>query len=288
MPITHSPLRYPGGKTAIFDIISTIADENNIKPCNYAEPYAGGAGLALTMLFSGYASNIYLNDIDRSIWAFWYSILNNCDDFIKKIESTDITIEEWHKQRDIQNNKTKASLFDLGFSSFFLNRTNRSGIILKAGVIGGLSQNGKYTLDCRFNKTDLIRKIKKIKSFEEKIHISNEDAIDFMNNFERKNVTNPLLCIDPPYFEKGSSLYTNFYEKDDHSKLRDTITSLKSPWILTYDNADEIRELYKNNDCFNFDINYSAANKRVGKEILVKSKNINLPTSLNIERLIAA
>ncbi|MGC1058617.1 DNA adenine methylase [Pantoea agglomerans] len=288
MPITHSPLRYPGGKTAIFDIISTIADENNIKPCNYAEPYAGGAGLALTMLFSGYASNIYLNDIDRSIWAFWYSILNNCDDFIKKIESTDITIDEWHKQRDIQNNKTKASLFDLGFSSFFLNRTNRSGIILKAGVIGGLSQNGKYTLDCRFNKIDLIRKIKKIKSFEGKIHISNEDAIDFMSNFERKNVTNPLLCIDPPYFEKGSSLYTNFYEKDDHSKLRDIITSLKSPWILTYDNADEIRELYKNHDCFNFDINYSAANKRVGKEILVKSKNISLPTSLNIERLIAA
>jgi len=240
------------------------------------------------MLFSGYASNIYLNDIDRSIWAFWHTILNDCDKFVEKIESINITIDEWYTQREVQNNKAVASLFDLGFSSFFLNRTNRSGIILKAGVIGGLSQNGKYTLDCRFNKGDLIRKILKINSMKKNIHISNDDAIDFMKNFENKEVTNPFLCIDPPYFEKGSSLYTNFYEKSDHAKLKDVIISLKSPWVLTYDNADEIRELYKNQDCFSFDINYSAAKKRVGKEVLVKSKNINLPTTLKIQRLIAA
>jgi len=288
MPITHSPLRYPGGKSSIFDMISKIADENDFKPCNYAEPYAGGAGLALSMLFSGYASNIYLNDIDRSIWAFWHTILNDCDNFVDKIKSTNITIDEWHAQREVQNNKRNANLFDLGFSSFFLNRTNRSGIILKAGVIGGLSQSGKYTLDCRFNKADLIRKILKINSFRENIHISNSDAIVFMKSFESKKVPHPFLCIDPPYFEKGSSLYTSFYEKNDHAKLKDVITSLKSPWVLTYDNADEIRELYKNQDCFSFDINYSAAKKRVGKEILVKSKNINLPATLNINRLIAA
>lgn len=288
MPITHSPLRYPGGKSAIFDIMSSIVEGNDIKPCNYAEPYAGGAGLALSMLYNGFADNIYLNDIDRSIWAFWHSILNEHERFIEKINSISVTIAEWHRQRDIQINKLSVDLFDLGFSSFFLNRTNRSGIILKAGVIGGLSQQSKYTLDCRFNKVDLIRKINKINDYKDRVHISNKDAIEFMLDMERKNIPNSIYCIDPPYYEKGSSLYTNFYEKDDHGELKKMIASLKSPWILTYDNAKEIRELYQGFDCFNFDINYSAAKKRVGKEILIKSNNLTLPPKLNAERLIAA
>lgn len=288
MPITHSPLRYPGGKSAIFDIMSAIVDENEIKPCNYAEPYAGGGGLALSMLFNGFAENIYLNDIDRSIWAFWHSIIYNSDKFIDKIQSTEISINEWYIQREIQSNKEAADLFELGFSSFFLNRTNRSGIILKAGVIGGLSQGGKYTLDCRFNKTDLIRKIKKIADHKNNIHLSNDDAIVFMKKIEGDSLPNTLFCIDPPYFEKGSSLYTNFYEKNDHSTLSNVISSLNSPWVLTYDNAKEIRELYKNQDCYIFDINYSAAHKRVGKEVFVKSKKINLPQRLCNIRLTAA
>lgn len=162
MARTFSPLRYPGGKSSIFPMVSSILKDNFDKPCRYIEPYAGGGGLALAVLYSDNAAEIHLNDLDRSVWAVWHCILNETESFIEKIRKTDVTIDEWHKQREIQNCKDKHSDIDVGFSSFFLNRTNRSGIILKAGVIGGLSQNNDlYKLDCRFNKEDLIRRIEK-------------------------------------------------------------------------------------------------------------------------------
>ncbi|MGQ8886880.1 DNA adenine methylase [Serratia sp. TSA_105.2] len=277
MPITHSPLRYPGGKTAIFDIVSGIVNENGMSNVTYAEPYAGGAGLALSMLYSGLVNEIYLNDIDRSIWSFWDSVVNNTDEFIEKIISTPVTIDEWHNQKDIQKNKLKSSAIDLGFSTFFLNRTNRSGII-KAGVIGGISQNGNYKLGCRYNKNNLITKIKTISSMRDKISVFNMDANEFINSVSSDE--NVFLCIDPPYFVKGASLYTNFYEKHDHEILRDTICNISNSWILTYDNAKEIQELYAEKEMFTFNLNYSAGDKKKGEEILIKSTNIKIPNSM--------
>ncbi|WP_336192811.1 DNA adenine methylase [Providencia stuartii] len=277
MKLTYSPLRYPGGKSAISEMVSTLITHNNLNSYSYAEPYAGGAGLALSLLFSDKVKSIYLNDIDRSIWSFWNAVLNDSERFINKIISTEITIEEWHKQRDVQHNKEQADSFDLAFSTFFLNRTNRSGIILKAGVIGGLKQSGEYKLDCRFNKEGLINRIKLINSKKDKIHISNSDAIDFMKKISRRKV---LFSIDPPYYEKGASLYTNFYQKNDHYDLSQSILKLKKPWILTYDFAYEIYNLYKEKKCFSFDLNYSAAHKRVGKELLVMSDGMSIPDSL--------
>ncbi|REF27969.1 DNA adenine methylase [Xenorhabdus cabanillasii] len=277
MKPTYSPLRYPGGKSAISEMVSSLITYNDLNSHSYAEPYAGGAGLALSLLFSNKVKSIYLNDIDRSIWSFWNAILTDSERFIKKIISTDITIDEWHKQRDIQHNKEQADIFDLAFSTFFLNRTNRSGIIFKAGVIGGFSQSGKYKLDCRFNKKGLVDRINRIAQKKDKIHVYNMDAIDFMSKIKRKKI---LLSIDPPYYEKGSSLYTNFYQKDDHCNLSKNILKLKKPWILTYDFAYEIYDLYKEKKCFSFDLNYSAAHKRIGKELLVISDGISIPDSL--------
>ncbi|MGL4388214.1 MAG: DNA adenine methylase [Brevinema sp.] len=162
MRISPSPLRYPGGKSSTFPMVSDIILSNDLQGCHYIEPYAGGSGLALLLLFKGIVSEIHLNDLDRSIWAFWNNVLNHKDAFIETIIATDVTIEEWHRQREIQLKKEIVDSFDLGFSSFFLNRTNRSGIILKAGMIGGYKQNGNYKLDCRFNKNNLISKINKI------------------------------------------------------------------------------------------------------------------------------
>ncbi|MBT0360460.1 DNA adenine methylase [Morganella morganii] len=277
MKLTYSPLRYPGGKASISEMISSIIAHNNLSSFSYAEPYAGGAGLALSLLFSNKVNDIYLNDIDRSIWSFWYTILTNSKDFIEKIISTDVTINEWYKQKDIQYNKEQADVFDLAFSTFFLNRTNRSGIILKAGVIGGLSQSGKYKIDCRFNKENLIKRINKIVEMRDKIHIYNMDAIDFMKKIKGKQV---FLSIDPPYYEKGSSLYTNFYQENDHFILSKHIAELENPWLLTYDYNREIYDLYKDKKCFSFDLNYSAAHKRVGKELLIISDRISLPKNL--------
>lgn len=282
MPQTPSPLRYPGGKTSILPLISKIIAGNKLDKGHYVEPYAGGCGLALSLLFKGYVHELHLNDLDRSISCFWDAILNHTDNFIEKIISTDITIKEWHQQREIQHNKDAASDLDLAFSSFFLNRTNRSGVILKAGVIGGLAQAGKYKLDCRFNKSGLIERIRRIEKYKHRIHLYNLDAVEFINQTSQSLPEKSVYCVDPPYFVKGSTLYTNFYQKEDHKEIADTLNNLNRPWILTYDNAPAIQELYKNRKQYRFNLNYSAAHKRIGTELLITSDNLSLSSELNL------
>ena len=160
MTRTASPLRYPGGKSALHNLVSDIIHANGLDGGHYAEPFAGGGGLAHSLLFEGIVREIHLNDIDPAIAAFWRAILEQNDELCAMIETTPVTIEQWHDQKKIY-----ARFFEqrddlqLGFATLFLNRTNRSGIIKGAGVIGGLRQTGNYLLDCRFNKVDLIRKI---------------------------------------------------------------------------------------------------------------------------------
>lgn len=286
MSATPSPLRYPGGKAAIQDMISAIICSNGLVGGHYAEPYAGGGGLALSLLFKQYIHEIHLNDLDRSVWSFWHSILNNTEQFIDKIMVTPVSIDEWHKQREIQNNKDRYNDFELGFSSFFLNRTNRSGIILKAGVIGGLEQKSKYALDCRFNKKGLIDRIKRVEKYKHRIHLYNMDAIEFMKDVDASMPIKAMFCIDPPYFDKGSLLYTNFYNAEDHKDVSETIIKLKHPWLLTYDNAPEINKLYKNCNRYTYSLNYSAATKRVGTELLVTKNDIAIPDDLGITKVI--
>ncbi|HEO6930813.1 TPA: DNA adenine methylase, partial [Streptococcus agalactiae] len=169
-----SPLRYPGGKSQVYDFVKELVNLNETN--TYIEPYMGGMGIALKLLVNNDVKQIMVNDYDRSIYAFWYSVLNHTNQLIDKIESTPITIEEWKKQRKIQQGKeTCHDLLTLGFSTLFLNRTNRSGII-KAGVIGGLKQDGNYKLDCRFNKEKTIKKIRLIASYKKQIKLYNIDA----------------------------------------------------------------------------------------------------------------
>lgn len=274
MAMAPSPLRYPGGKFGIRKMISTIINEQELDRGHYIEPYAGGAGLALSLLFGGHVHEIHLNDLDRSIWSFWYSILNETERFIDKIENIEVTLDEWKIQREVQENKKEADIFELGFSTFFLNRTNRSGIIQKAGVIGGLKQDGSYKLDCRFGKAGLIERIERINKYAHRIHLYNEDAIEFIQRAERELPENKVFCIDPPYYHKGSTLYTNFYEHSDHLIISEIIANLESKWLLTYDNCEEISGLYQQFPQFTFNLNYTAAKKRLGKELLITNMDI--------------
>ncbi len=276
MSRTSSPLRYPGGKSCLKPIVSKIFKANKLQRFHYAEPYAGGCGLALSLLFSGYVSDIHINDIDPSIWSFWHSVLNHTDDLIRLIEGVDISVSEWRKQQEIQLNEDLEDPLSLGFSAFFLNRTNRSGIIAGAGVIGGLQQAGNYKIDCRFNREDLCRRIRRISKYRSRIHLSRKDALVFMEEGDMLP-DDTFFCIDPPYFNKGSSLYTSFYEPKDHVIVADSIMKLNHPWVVTYDNTEQIRSLYRQRRQFVFDINYSVQTKRVGTELLIASKGLRLP-----------
>jgi DNA adenine methylase len=277
---TASPLRYPGGKSALNNTVAAIMRENRIDLGHYAEPFAGGGGLALSLLFDGTVREIHLNDIDPTIGAFWRSAIHNTEDLIQLIKATPVTIEEWHRQKDIYNSDNATDDLALGFSTLFLNRTNRSGIIKGAGVIGGLKQTGNYQLDCRFNKENICKRIKRIAKYRNRIHFSQMDALDFLTQVEAELPARSLICADPPYYGKGSKLYTSFYEHKDHAALATAIMKVNLPWITTYDNCSEIRGLYLRNRQYDFSVQYSAQTKRLGSELLIVSKGLRIPSSL--------
>lgn len=284
MPLSYSPLRYPGGKTSIFELVSEFIKVNKLQRRHYAEPYAGGCGLALALLYHGFVSDIHINDIDRGIWAFWDAVLNHTERLEEKINTTTINMDEWYKQKEVIQNPKIYDDFGVGFATFFLNRTNRSGIIKNAGVIGGKNQEGNYKLDCRFNKTDLIKRIRRVAKYKSRIHLTHQDAIHFIQKAENCLPEETFFCIDPPYFNKGSSLYTNFYEKNDHAQIADAILELNRPWILTYDNDDEIKKLYKTRRQFEINLNYSANVKRVGTELMITSKRLYIPKPFKVNQ----
>ena len=270
-----SPLRYPGGKAKIADFIKQVVKDNDLLDGVYVEPYAGGAAVALSLLMDEYVSRIIINDKDRSIYAFWYSVLYDTDRLCKLIEETPVTMETWWEQRTFQSveNKETTDLLTLGFSTFFMNRTNRSGII-KAGVIGGFDQRGNYKIDARYRKEDLIARIRRIASYADRIELHHEDAVDFVKHIVQVLPQNTILYLDPPYYKKERGLYMNYYEDADHEKIRDVITNVDTfRWVVSYDNSLFIKELYHSFRSQEFYLNYSANNNGKGTEVIFFSNN---------------
>lgn len=278
MSRSASPLRYPGGKACLYELAVEFLKTNSLTERNYVEPYSGGCGLALSLMFSGHVTKVHLNDLDRSIWAFWKCVLDHRDELVERIEHTELNISEWERQRTVQQSKASAEIIDLGFSTFYLNRTNRSGIIHGGGIIGGKSQDGQWKMDCRYNKSELIRRIDRIYKYKNRINIYNEDAETFLDNIGNNIPSTSVVYIDPPYHDKGAQLYKNSYRHDDHSRISIRISKLKCPWFLTYDNVDPIRKLYQGYPQLEIDIGYSVQTKRRGSELLVAAKQLELPT----------
>lgn len=264
----YTPLRYPGGKGKLSSFIKDIFTTNNLLGGVYIEPYSGGAGVALYLLLEGYAENIIINDIDYTIYSFWKTLIDDTEWLCQKIYDTDVSIKNWYIQREINLHPKQFSLNEVGFSTFFMNRTNRSGII-KGGVIGGKDQTGKYKIDARYNKNDLINRILRISKYKSKIEVYNKDAIELSKSILQNLGSKCLFYFDPPYFNKSKTLYTNSYTKNDHINVSTFIKQLKCPWIVTYDDVPSIRRLYEPCPYSELLINYSAYKNAVkGKEIL--------------------
>jgi putative uncharacterized protein (fragment) len=268
-----SPLRYPGGKRRIYPFIAKLIRENDLVGFGYAEPYAGGAGLALQLLMDRYVDMICINDLDRSIYSFWYSVLNYPEEFCRWIDKVEISIDNWRYFRELQKSKNSVDFLELGQSTFFLNRTNVSGII-KGGPIGGLLQSGKYKLDARFNRKDLISRILSIAKESSKIHLSNEDGIDFIDRID-KVPDDYLVYLDPPYYKKASSLYMNYFQDAHHIKLRERVESLTKKWLVSYDNTDFILQLYSSYRKIRYSLSQCTSN-RVGDEVIILGNGLNV------------
>jgi Site-specific DNA methylase len=272
----YSPLRYPGGKTKIYKFVKKIIELNNLSNCEYIEPFAGGAGIAIALLLEGIVNYVRINDYSKSIFCFWDSVLNRTDDLCKLISDTPVTIDVWRHQKDVL--KDDVTSLEMGFAAFFLNRTNRSGIIKNGGVIGGIEQGGTWKIDARYNKKQLIERIQKIALRKNQIEATNYECLAFIDYIKQLKKNNSLIYFDPPYISNGKRLYENYYTIADHEILSKKIKNEVSiPWILTYDKSDIIKELYKGFTIKCFELDYSAYLRRKGTEMLICDKRIELP-----------
>lgn len=275
-----SPLRYPGGKRRLANFIKTIYHVNNLLDGDYIEPYAGGASVALSLLFDEYARFIHINDLDYLVYAFWYSVLNLTDDLCRKIIDTPINMETWQKQKKIFT-AVDSPILDLGFSTFFLNRTNRSGI-LTGGVIGGKLQNTDMKLDVRFNKNDLIQRIEKIARFRNRIKLYNLDSSKFLVDVIPTLSDKAFIYLDPPYYLKGTQmLYSNYYEPNDHYNVSNIVRGLPRKWIISYDNVPQVKNIYSGYRFLEYDLNYSAQQRYKGAEIIYFCNELIIPNINN-------
>lgn len=272
-----SPLRYPGGKSKLSSFIKSIIDDQLEGIDTYIEPFAGGAGVALDLLITGSVEKIIINDYDKAIYSIWRALLTETNRFIDAIEKTEITIDEWHRQKAIYvNNKSKYS-FELAFATFFLNRTNHSGII-SAGPIGGYAQTGNYNIDARFNKEQIIKKIELISKKKKSIKLYNKDIRSFIQQVISVNQENSFVYFDPPYYLKGQELYQNFLNDTDHREIHNNIVQyVNCPWVMTYDNVANIANIYKDFVVKQYNLTYSLANKGTSSELIIFSDEKLIP-----------
>lgn len=282
--VNYSPLRYPGGKNKLSDYVKEIYELNQLHGNEYLEPFAGGAGVALSLLLSEHVYQIHINDIDKGIYAFWHSVLNETDELCKLIHDTEVTIENWRKFREDVINVDELSTLELGFRTFFLNRTNRSGII-KAGVIGGVEQKGKWKLDARYSKESLINRIQTIGFYKQRIQLDNLDVLEFLR--KKKDVLKKpnFIYFDPPYYIKAQELYQNHFGHEDHDQLSQHIQKLEDVhWMVSYDAHPEILSIYESVDTEVFNIRYSADKHYEGSEAMFFANSLKRPSQVYTSR----
>lgn len=276
--IHFTPLRYPGGKAKLAGYVKSILEENRLLDGEYVEPYAGGAGIGLELLFHEYVSCIHINDVSRPVHAFWKSVLDHTEELCRLVVKTPLTVAAWDKQKRILDSPSLHGAVELGFATFFLNRTNRSGI-LNGGIIGGRDQTGPWKIDARYNAKELVRRIEAISKLRDRIKLTRQDALKFLKRGALKWPKETLIYLDPPYYIKGRDLYYDFYEHEDHEKVAEFMNGDidRQRWIVSYDNVPAIRKLYKGARHVVYDIGYSARSASRGSEVMFFSDDLKVP-----------
>ena len=278
-----SPLRYPGGKASLSGFLSRTIELNDLSGCSYFEPFAGGAGAALRLLREGVVSELHLNDFDPHIVSFWRAILDESERFADAVLSIPVNIQEWNRQQQVYRLADPGKTFEVGFATFYLNRCNRSGIILGAAPIGGYAQAGEWKIDARFYRESLAERVLAIGKRREQIHITNMDAIDFLAERlpDRPDRQSSFTYLDPPYYSNGSRLYMTFDNDQRHSELaRYMQQRLNCNWVMSYDDTEFIRNLYVTSNISSLSLEYSLHRRRKTAELLISPSHVVLANSV--------
>lgn len=277
MPVTYTPLRYPGGKNGLAGYLRDVMLASGLTRPAYAEPYCGGGGAALNLLVSGQVSEVYLNDIDLAVYSFWRFCISDTENLCDRIMHVPLSIAEWEKQKRILLRPSRSSSLDLAFATLFLNRVNRSGI-LRGGVIGGRAQDGTWRMGARFNRSGLAAKVRLVGAYRNQINVSRYDALTFLRRANRKN--GPLFVyLDPPYVAQGRCLYRNHYNEHDHRAIAKMLQcDLAHPWVVSYDLCPLIQQLYDRVPSLTYSLIYSAATSRTGREVMFFGRQVRKPS----------
>lgn len=267
-----SPLRYPGGKAALAGFFGQIISRLGIQSATYVEPYAGGAGAAMALLRQNMVERLVINDVDPAVYCFWLSVTSQPGPFAAKIADAPLNVEEWRHQKEIYRAADESDPLALGFAFFYLNRTNRSGI-LNAGPIGGVKQDGNYKIDARFNRAQLAQRVAAIGDLASRITVLGMDGMSVVQRY----VVDPaaFVYIDPPYVEMGGSLYLNAFTHRDHADLAEELDRQPDGnWVVTYDPSDFIRRLYQQHDLREYQLSYSARRTGRTSELMITSTSV--------------
>lgn len=283
---TLSPLRYPGGKASLAGFFADLISEIQIENATYVEPYAGGVGAGIALLREGLIGDLVINDFDPAVHAFWHSVTTRTTEFVDRVADIPLTVDEWQRQRAIYRAASTEDLLELGFAFFYLNRTNRSGV-LTGGVIGGLAQQGNYKIDARFNRDTLIGRIGAIGELSAQITVMCRDGRSIIREYaDRPDV---FMYIDPPYVQAGSRLYLNAFEGRDHMALADIVNNVGSAhWLMTYDVDPLIERLYSDHFQSRYELYYSARNYIMSDELMIASPAVAEAITQKVLRLPAS
>lgn len=283
-----SPLRYPGSKRRLMIYIGKTLKANNFSPTYYIEPFVGGGSIAIYLLYNKIVENVILADIDPWIASFWQTVFWDSEWLIEQIENAPITLEAWYSAK----NSLPITRREQAWACLFLNRTSFSGILRQeVGPLGGKSQSSPYKIDCRFPRQALVERVRTISSYRERIYavwnVSWEKALQ-MVRIEQNSGNLPenglFFYVDPPFFEKANSLYRFYFTDIDHQLLRDELIQLQDKWLLSYDSAEQVENLYRDAidyntngaKCLNVELLYSLplrVRKRC-KEIILSNLEI--------------
>ena len=275
-----SPLRYPGGKASLADLLAQTIKLNELTGCSYFEPFAGGAGAALRLLREEIVSEVHLNDLDPCIYAFWRAVLEQPEWFAEAIYSVPLDIPQWRKQREIYRRGDTSNFFSLGFATFYLNRCNRSGMLFGAGPIGGYEQSGKWKLDVRFNRKTLANRVLEVGKKRDYIHVTNLDARKFLvNNLPSEREEHSVFTyLDPPYYANGKRLYLNSFTCQAHTDLANCMQrQFAFKWVMSYDDTPTIRDLYGDSGIYWVPTLYSLQRKQLARELFIAPHHVRLP-----------
>ena len=269
MKYLKTPLRYPGGKSRVAkDFIPRFP--KNIG--EFREPFLGGGSVALLFTQMYPDVPVWVNDKYVYLYNFWVHLQKDgkklSDDLvsIKTDNSTEDKAKELFK--DAKDRIHKEDSYTQAVLFWVLNKCSYSGLTENSSFSATASRQNFTTKGARNlqNISNLIGNWK----------ITNLDYSEVM----RQNGNNVFLFLDPPY-KIGTYLYgsnAELHKNFKHEEFYEACALCKHDWFVTYNNDDDLKQLYRNFHQEEFKITYGMKHRpdnKLKKELLVANYDIN-------------